>query len=68
MCKVCGTNLSIYIDNGSPLCVDCGYFLFVDQYTDKDLELINKKIEEWCEENEYRFDEFDEYHSSSDDD
>jgi|688.fasta_scaffold788759_1 hypothetical protein len=54
MCLVCGTNLNIYIDNGAPVCVDCGFFLFIDQYTDEtDLKLINDKIEDWLYQNDY---------------
>ena len=53
MCLVCGTNLNIYIDNGAPVCVDCGFFLFIDQYTDEnDLKLINDKIEDWLYQND----------------
>lgn len=61
MCKICEKSLNIYIDNGAPVCLDCGYFLFIDQYQDEDLELINKKIYEWREENEYIYDTFEEY-------
>jgi hypothetical protein len=54
MCLVCGTNLNIYIDNGAPVCVDCWFFLFIDQYTDEtDLKLINDKIEDWLYQNDY---------------
>lgn len=62
MCLVCGTNLNIYIDNGAPVCVDCGFFLFIDQYTDEnDLKLINDKIEDWLRQNDYvEYDEFEE--------
>jgi hypothetical protein len=51
MCKICGTSLNIYIDHASPVCADCGYFLFIDQYEDDDLEYIYQKIDEWFEEN-----------------
>ena len=54
MCLICETNLNIYIDNGAPVCVDCGFFLFLDQYTDEaDLKLINDKIEDWLRQNDY---------------
>ena len=61
MCKVCEKSLNVYIDNGSPICVDCGYFLFLDHYEGEELNLINKKIDEWCEENDYIYDTFEEY-------
>uniref|UniRef100_A0A6C0HEZ3 Uncharacterized protein n=1 Tax=viral metagenome TaxID=1070528 RepID=A0A6C0HEZ3_9ZZZZ len=62
MCLICGTNLNIYIDNGAPVCVDCGFFLFIDQYKDEaDLKLINDKVEDWLRQNDYvEYNDFEE--------
>jgi hypothetical protein len=51
MCNICHSSLNIDIDNGFPICIDCGYFLFVEHYEGDDLEYIYQKIDEWVDKN-----------------
>lgn len=51
MCNICHSSLNVGIDNGFPICIDCGYFLFVEHYEGDDLEYIYQKIDEWFDQN-----------------